>query len=114
MALGVHLSCDDFGTGYSSFHRLQLVPLNTLKMDKSLIDNLHKKNMDHTIVRSIIHIATQLHMQTVAEGVEHTEQAKILRDMGCDLIQGFYFEKPMSPDALHLILSQTPHSWRSI
>ncbi len=107
-ALGIRLSCDDFGTGYSSFHRLQQVPFNTIKMDKSLIDHIHKKTVDIAIVSAIINVATQLKLQTVAEGVELAEQANILRGLGCHLIQGFYFEKPMSPDALNLILNQPP------
>ena len=107
-SLGIRLSCDDFGTGYSSFHRLQQLPLNTIKIDKSLIDNIHKKTVDIAIVSAIIHIAKQLNLQTVAEGVEVTEQVQVLRDLGCNVIQGFYFEKPMSPDELHLILNHTP------
>ena len=87
---------------------MQQLPLNTIKIDKSLIDNIHKKTVDIAIVSAIIHIAKQLNLQTVAEGVEVTEQVQVLRDLGCNVIQGFYFEKPMSPDELHLILNHTP------
>ena len=105
-ALGVQISCDDFGMGYSSFNRLKQLPLDTIKIDQSLIDDIHKEAIDATIVRAIITIAQQLNIKTLAEGVENIHQFNALCDMGCDFIQGYYFCKPMLPDELDTIITR--------
>lgn len=92
-ALGVSLALDDFGTGYSSLTHLRLFPVSTLKIDKSFIDNIPGK--DNILVHSLIRFAQSLTMNVVAEGVEHREQLDYLAACGCDLIQGYFFSRPL-------------------
>tara|TARA_R110001599_G_scaffold15550_5_gene64924 strand:+ start:307 stop:2415 length:2109 start_codon:yes stop_codon:yes gene_type:complete len=107
--LGVNVAIDDFGTGYSSMSYLRNLPINTLKIDGIFIDDLTPQNKldipysddlpikrDEGIVRAIITLGKSLGLSLVAEGVEHQFQVDILRDMGCDIIQGHYFSKPLS------------------
>lgn len=93
--LGVHLSVDDFGTGYSSLGCLRKFPVQTLKIDRSLVsdDSLDGK----AIVKAILHIGHTLGLTVVAEGVETKEQLDFLRENKCDTIQGYYFSRPVSP-----------------
>lgn len=91
--LGVSLALDDFGTGYSSLTHLRLFPVETLKIDKSFIDNIPGE--DNILVDSLIHFAQSLQMNVVAEGVEFQEQLEYLRVCGCDLVQGYFFSRPL-------------------
>ncbi len=93
--LGVSISIDDFGTGYSSLSYLKRFPIDTLKVDRSFITELTKSSQDKSIARTIIALAKSLNLETVAEGVETPEQLSILREMNCDLIQGYLFGKPL-------------------
>ncbi|MBA2880776.1 diguanylate cyclase (GGDEF)-like protein/PAS domain S-box-containing protein [Desulfosalsimonas propionicica] len=93
--LGAAVSIDDFGTGYSSLSYLKRLPVNNLKIDISFIRNIAQDTDDATIVSTIISMAHHLGLKTIAEGVETGEQLKILRLLGCDMIQGFYFSKPV-------------------
>ncbi|MBL0711687.1 MAG: EAL domain-containing protein [Colwellia sp.] len=93
--LGILLSIDDFGTGYSSMSYLKRFPLNTLKIDKTFIDESTSNPSDAAIVRAIIALAKSLGLQTIAEGVEEEKQFRCLRDLKCDVIQGYYFSKPL-------------------
>ena len=95
-ALGVSISIDDFGTGYSSLSYLKRFPIDTLKVDRSFIVELTNNTQDKSIVNAIITLAKSLDLKTVAEGVETTEQLELLKDMGCDTIQGYLFGKPLS------------------
>ena len=90
---GFKLHMDDFGTGFSSLTSLNVLPFDVLKLDKSLIDYIGNESGDQ-IVQHVIALAHGLHMKVVAEGVEHKEQAAFLRDMNCDLIQGYYYSSP--------------------
>ncbi|HYX40521.1 MAG TPA: EAL domain-containing protein, partial [Pyrinomonadaceae bacterium] len=102
-ALGVELSIDDFGTGYSSLSYLHRFPINTLKIDRSFISQMHSTE-NAEIVRTIITLARSLEMDVVAEGVETGEQLAQLRALGCDYAQGFYFSRPLpAADASQLI-----------
>jgi EAL domain-containing protein (putative c-di-GMP-specific phosphodiesterase class I) len=95
-ALGVHVSIDDFGTGYSSLSYLKRLPIDELKIDKSFVDDLDSGENDRNIVRSIIALGHNLHLKIVAEGVEHQTQLDFLRDNGCDIIQGYFYSKPLA------------------
>lgn len=98
--LGVKVSLDDFGTGYSSLNYLTKMPINTLKIDKSFIDNICSSEKDSHIATSIIQLAHSLNIKVVAEGVEHEEQLKLLKEKKCDIIQGFIFCGPLHPTEL--------------
>ncbi len=95
-ALGVRFSIDDFGTGYSSLAYLKRLPLYELKIDESFMHDTPANADDTAIVKLILAMAKQLHLQVVAEGVETREQADFLIENGCDAIQGYLFARPMS------------------
>ncbi|WP_273130821.1 EAL domain-containing protein [Bacillus weihaiensis] len=98
--MGISISLDDFGTGYSSFKHLKQLPIEVLKIDKSFVDHLIGNHDQESIVRSMIQLGHNLSMKVLVEGVEHKEQAKWLAKEGCDMIQGYYFSKPIPPDQL--------------
>lgn len=101
---GFRISIDDFGTGYSSLSYLQTLSIDSIKIDKSFIANIHKKNA-RSITKAIISLAASMDLQTIAEGVETEEQLKILKEMGCDLIQGFYFSKAVNKEDFFKLLN---------
>jgi len=92
---GIRISVDDFGTGYSSLSYLQRLPIDTLKIDLSFIEDVDVNPENQEIVRAIISMARNLHLESLAEGVEREGQLRFLRDEGCEFIQGFYFSKPV-------------------
>ena len=96
-AIGVRLAMDDFGTGYSSLSYLSRFPVDILKMDRSFLSSEHEES---GLIAAIIALGTTLHLDVVAEGIELPEQITSLRDLGCDLGQGFFFAKPMTHEAL--------------
>lgn len=93
--LGLKLAMDDFGTGYSSMARLKELPLDELKIDMRFVRDMLSSRKDEKLVHSMIELAHGLEMYVVAEGVETRESAERLRDLGCDVIQGYYLSKPM-------------------
>lgn len=93
--LGVHLAIDDFGTGYSSLSYLHTLPFDCLKIDRSFVNGLTTDNAETSIANAIVNIAKGFDVSIVAEGIETTEQADILRSMGCDIAQGFLYSKPL-------------------
>lgn len=105
--LGVRLSIDDFGTGYSSLSYLHKFPIDTLKIDRSFVTQLAENNENSEIVRTIIMLAHNLEMDVVAEGVETNEQLAILRKLGCQSGQGYFFSKPASSDGAEKIIAET-------
>lgn len=94
-ARGIHLAMDDFGTGYSSLAYLKQFPLNTLKVDKAFIDDMHSER-GRNMVDSIVTIAHNLDLHVVAEGVEQADQIAILKELNCETMQGYYYSKPLS------------------
>ncbi|MCQ2523249.1 MAG: EAL domain-containing protein [Lachnospiraceae bacterium] len=101
---GVKVSIDDFGTGYSSLSYLKKLPVDTLKIDKSFIDSLVDDESSKIITETIIYLSKKLGYEIVAEGVETNEQFEALKDMSCDLIQGYFLGKPMTYDAIEDLL----------
>jgi diguanylate cyclase (GGDEF)-like protein len=93
--LGVNLAIDDFGTGYSSLNYLKNFPIDTLKIDKSFVDGIVNNQKDAAIARTIIQLALNLGLSTIAEGVEYIEQSELLTSMGCNDLQGYLFAKPI-------------------
>lgn len=102
----IKIALDDFGTGYSSLSYLKNLPIDTLKIDKSFIDDLPDDSRSADLVDGIIRIAHALELQVVAEGVEHEAQRVLLHAVGCDVIQGYLFSRPLAADdALEFIRS---------
>jgi len=99
-SLGCHISIDDFGTGYSSMSYLKKLPLDTIKIDKSFIDEVPSNTHDVVVTKAIIALSKNLGYQVIAEGIENKEQEEFLKKNGCDRGQGYYFAKPMSEDDL--------------
>jgi EAL domain-containing protein (putative c-di-GMP-specific phosphodiesterase class I) len=106
---GFKLSIDDFGTGYSSMQQLARLPFSEIKIDKSFVMSMHKSEESLKIVGSIINLGRSLGLTTVAEGVEDEAALNLLRELGCELAQGYYFAKPMEGLQTHDWLRQ----WRS-
>lgn len=98
--MGFKISIDDFGTGYSSLSYLNRFPLNYLKIDRSFIQQITNLQDKQAIVEAIILMAHRLRIKVVAEGVETKDQAKLLKEMGCDIIQGYYYSKPLAANEL--------------
>lgn len=98
--LGIGVAIDDFGTGYSSLQVLRDYPADYLKIDRSFVSEMHVNQADRELVAAVIALAHNLGLRTVAEGVENEEQVRLLREQGADVAQGFYFGRPLSPEAL--------------
>lgn len=96
--LGIRIALDDFGTGYASLNYLHMLPINTLKIDKSFIDKINKERAIDHIIKYTVNLAHQLGIEVVAEGVEEEEQLNFLYDIGCDYIQGFLLGKPIEEE----------------
>jgi PAS domain S-box-containing protein len=105
-ALGVHISIDDFGTGYSSLSRLQGFPVDTLKIDRAFISKIDTDSETSEIVRIIIMLAHNLGLKVVAEGAETAEQVRVLRQLKCELVQGYFFAPPGDHAAAQALLSK--------
>ncbi len=91
---GFTLSMDDFGTGYSSLGLLKNLPVDVIKIDRGFFDNNRFKSRSKTVIASVMKMAKELKIKTVAEGVETQEHVDLLRDVGCDIVQGYYYAKP--------------------
>ncbi len=103
--LGVRLAVDDFGTGYSSLSYLRRFPIDELKIDRSFVSSVNVGPDQSALVRSIVKLGDTLHLETVAEGIEEAEQLRELTGLGADLGQGFYFAKPLTPDAISALIA---------
>ena len=104
-ALGVSLAIDDFGMGYSCLYHLKHMPIDFLKIDRVFITGLGDDQGDEAIVAGTVGLAHALGVIVVAEGVETADQQEILRELGCDLAQGYYIAKPLSKEAMEKLLA---------
>lgn len=101
----INISIDDFGTGYSSLSYLTVLPINTLKIDKSFIDNIRDEK-NRAVINCILNLSKVLKYKVIAEGVETKEQMDVLIDLGCNIIQGYYFSKPVNEDEIEEMLKK--------
>jgi EAL domain-containing protein (putative c-di-GMP-specific phosphodiesterase class I) len=99
-AMNIKVSIDDFGTGYSSLGYLKRFPVDTVKIDKSFIDDIETQASDLEIVKAIIAIAHSIHLTVIAEGVETAGQFERLRDAGCEQAQGYFYSRPLSAPSM--------------
>ena len=106
MGMGFRIEMDDFGTGYSSLGMLSHLPIDVLKLDISFVRSAFGEKRDVRMIELIIDIADYLHVPVVAEGVETEEQYLVLKTMGCDFVQGYYFSKPVPPEEFDHFLSE--------
>jgi EAL domain-containing protein (putative c-di-GMP-specific phosphodiesterase class I) len=104
--LGFSFSIDDFGTGYSSLSNLRYFSLDKFKIDRSFISELVENMHDKIIVEATVNMAKSLGLTVLAEGVETQDQLEVLKDFGCDEMQGYYFSKPISAKAFELLFNQ--------
>jgi len=95
---GLTVLMDDFGSGYSSLNMLKNIAMDILKLDMKFVQDIETSPKAATIMKSIVNMAHDLGMDVIAEGVETEPQVNFLRDIGCRLIQGYYYAKPMSTD----------------
>ena len=107
--MGVKIAMDDFGTGYSSLNYLKQLPLNTLKIDQSFIRDLQPHSKDREIIHAVIALGQGLQLKVVAEGVDSPVQLDILRQLNCDIVQGFLFSRPLNVAEITALLEE---DWR--
>ncbi|WP_457641937.1 EAL domain-containing protein [Persephonella sp.] len=114
--LGIEISIDDFGTGYSSLSYLKMMPVTYIKIDRSFIKDLPKDKDDRILTKAIIELSKNFGYKTVAEGVETKDQLIFLKEINCNMVQGFYFCKPLPPEEIEEILQDDHnyfrHKWR--
>ncbi len=103
---GIRISLDDFGTGFSSLSYLKRFPIDTLKIDKTFIDTVLTDQTSKVIMEAIVNMVKALGFEAIAEGVEQNEQYMYLRSIGCDVIQGYLFSKPLAPKDMELVLEK--------
>ncbi len=102
--MGIRLSVDDFGTGYSALSYLKNLPIDTLKIDRIFVEHITHNKHDQNIVASIINLSHSLNLTVIAEGAETKEQVDVLRSLGCDQIQGYFFYKALPADEIESLL----------
>jgi len=105
-ALGARISIDDFGTGYSSLAYIKKLPIDRLKIDKSFVDEINDNTDDQEIIKTIISMAQNMHLNITAEGVESQQQVILLQEYGCVEIQGYYYYEPMDKHSIEKLLQQ--------
>ena len=104
---GFPVEMDDFGSGYSSLNMISMLPIDALKMDMNFIRNMHTRgSKNNRIIELMIDIAHYLGVPVVAEGVETQEQVELLRHMGCNIVQGYYFSKPVTPEEFEVFIEK--------
>lgn len=112
--MGVELALDDFGTGYSSLAYLKRFPVGKLKIDRSFVNDLETDPEDQAIASTIVSMGRNLNLTVLAEGIETREQLLLLRDMGCEMGQGFYFSRAVPPEAMAILLRDQPFLFQSL
>ena len=111
-AQGIKIALDDFGIGYSSMAYLKWLPASILKVDRSFVQNVPENEADSRILKAMIAMAKSLDLEVIVEGIETIEQARLCRELGADLLQGYLFSKPLSPDDFAAFLtSHDPKSY---
>jgi EAL domain-containing protein (putative c-di-GMP-specific phosphodiesterase class I) len=110
-AAGIRTALDDFGTGFSSLSSIRRLPFDMIKIDAEIVQSI-EDSRSNAVAATIINMARNLGLQTVAEGVETSEQAAALRSLGCDLAQGYFFYKPLSTVAMTAVVEQQPTAVR--
>ena len=106
-AAGIKVALDDFGTGYTSLAKLMRLPVDLLKIDKSLIDNVAKDDKNRDFVDTVIYLGHLMNGAVIAEGVEGEDQLAILRELNCDLIQGYVWGRPLAVDVAKRIAEES-------
>ncbi|MBQ6463162.1 MAG: EAL domain-containing protein, partial [Pseudobutyrivibrio sp.] len=104
---GFYIEMDDFGTGYSSLNMLTELQFDVLKLDMEFVRNIHKDEKALRLVEFIIDIAKYLNVMVIAEGVEYEEQFNLLKKLGCDVVQGYYFSKPVDNNSFEEIIKKS-------
>ena len=104
--LGFEVEMDDFGSGYSSLNMLSDMPIDVLKMDMKFVQNIESSDTDLRLVMLILDIAKYLKLNMVAEGVESPGQVSLLKQAGCNLVQGFFFSRPMPADEFEELIKR--------
>ena len=105
--LGVRIAIDDFGTGFSSLGQLRSFPVDLIKVDRSFVQGIEHDAKDAAITANLVSLAHALGLLAVAEGIESDGQLTSLRELGCDLAQGFLFARPAPPDQIDLLLADS-------
>lgn len=105
-SIGIHLSIDDFGTGYSSLSYLKRFPIDKLKVDQSFVRHMTQEADAAAIARAVIDLGHSLRLKVIAEGVETINQLDLLRQYGCHEMQGYYYSRPVTPDAFAALLAE--------
>ena len=103
---GFEIEMDDFGSGYSSLNMLSAMPVDVLKMDMKFVRNIEHNATDRRLVKLILDIAKYLKVPVVAEGVETDGQLRILKEAGCDLVQGYYFSRPLPAEEFEKLIEK--------
>jgi EAL domain-containing protein (putative c-di-GMP-specific phosphodiesterase class I) len=105
---GILVAIDDFGTGYSSLEQLRRMPVDIVKVDRSFVRGMTDNSTDRELVAAVVGMARALKLCVIAEGIESAEQAEALRELGCDIGQGFLFSRPLPAEQLDSVLAVSP------
>jgi EAL domain-containing protein (putative c-di-GMP-specific phosphodiesterase class I) len=104
--MGFEIEMDDFGSGYSSLNMLSDMPIDVLKMDMKFVRNIENSETDFRLVELILDIAKYLNLTVVAEGVETKGQLELLQNAGCNIVQGYYFSRPLPPEEFEKLIQR--------
>ena len=111
---GYKVAVDDFGSGYSSLHMLKKMPIDILKIDKSFLDvDMNMDIKDEIVIRDVIGMGKHLNLQIIVEGVETQEQSDFLESIGCDIVQGYFYGRPMPVKEFERILKENHEGGQS-